>query len=137
MCVFSAVSLHSIRYCKGEDRVIQPTGDVITNEGETVSLDCTFETTDPSPTLFWYKQGENDYPKMLLQPQERIDATIKNKSFPLKIQKLQLSDSAVYYCALRPTVTGNTKTLESHTDKGPHYQVGGAILLHCVQPFSQ
>uniref|UniRef100_A0A8C9XTG7 Ig-like domain-containing protein n=1 Tax=Sander lucioperca TaxID=283035 RepID=A0A8C9XTG7_SANLU len=99
--------------CKGEDRVIQPTGDVITTEGETVTLDCTFETTYPGPSLFWYKQEVNDFPKMMLQrysvktddseAQERIDATIKDESVPLKIQKLQLSDSAVYYCALRPT----------------------------------
>uniref|UniRef100_A0A8C9XRM2 Ig-like domain-containing protein n=1 Tax=Sander lucioperca TaxID=283035 RepID=A0A8C9XRM2_SANLU len=100
--------------------VIQSTGDDITTEGETVTLGCTF-VTDQTPTLYWYKQKENDYPKMLLQrfsvktenakAQERIDATIKDKSVPLKIQKLQLSDSAVYYCALQPTVTGNTKTL--------------------------
>uniref|UniRef100_A0A8C9ZPP9 Ig-like domain-containing protein n=1 Tax=Sander lucioperca TaxID=283035 RepID=A0A8C9ZPP9_SANLU len=109
--------------CKGEDRVIQPTGDVITTEGETVTLDCTFETTDPSPSLFWYKQEINDYPKYMLKrysnskenapdfQKNRFDATINKTSVPLKIQKLQLSDSAVYYCALRPTVTGNTKTL--------------------------
>uniref|UniRef100_A0A8C9ZNX7 Ig-like domain-containing protein n=1 Tax=Sander lucioperca TaxID=283035 RepID=A0A8C9ZNX7_SANLU len=42
--------------CKGEDRVIQATGDVITTEGETVTLGCTFETTRASPNLLWYKQ---------------------------------------------------------------------------------
>uniref|UniRef100_A0A3B4XYY5 Ig-like domain-containing protein n=1 Tax=Seriola lalandi dorsalis TaxID=1841481 RepID=A0A3B4XYY5_SERLL len=102
--------------------VIQPTADVTAAEGDTVTLDCTFETTDSFPYLFWYKQEENDFPKFLLQgysgtkntqdsQENRFDATIKNKSVPLTIQKLQVSDSAVYYCALRPTVTGNTKTL--------------------------
>uniref|UniRef100_A0A3Q0S913 Ig-like domain-containing protein n=1 Tax=Amphilophus citrinellus TaxID=61819 RepID=A0A3Q0S913_AMPCI len=109
--------------CKGEDKVIQPAGDVTAAEGDTVTLGCTFETTDAGPALFWYKQKMNGLPQLLLQrffitqddseAEERIDAKVnkKDKSVPLKIQKLQLSDSAVYYCALRPTVTGNSKTL--------------------------
>ncbi|XP_038573133.1 uncharacterized protein LOC119901630, partial [Micropterus salmoides] len=109
--------------CKGEDRVTQPAGDVIAAEGDTVTLDCTFETSDQYPYLFWYKQVVNESPKYMLKcisqttdfdaefTKDRFNATIKNKSVPLKIQKLQLSDSAVYYCALQPTVTGNTKTL--------------------------
>uniref|UniRef100_A0A3B4Y4S7 Immunoglobulin V-set domain-containing protein n=1 Tax=Seriola lalandi dorsalis TaxID=1841481 RepID=A0A3B4Y4S7_SERLL len=75
-----------------------------------------------NPYLLWYKQVENDFPKFLLRrysgtkntqdsQENRFNAEINNKSVPLKIQKLQVSDSAVYYCALRPTVTGNTKTL--------------------------
>uniref|UniRef100_A0A671U109 Ig-like domain-containing protein n=1 Tax=Sparus aurata TaxID=8175 RepID=A0A671U109_SPAAU len=109
--------------CKGADRVIQPTGDVIAAEGDTVTLDCSFETSNPSPTLYWYKQEVNNFPKYILKcfsktvenaddfEKDRFNATIINNSVPLKIQKLQLSDSAVYYCALQPTVTGNTKTL--------------------------
>ncbi|KAL7387370.1 hypothetical protein ABVT39_022628 [Epinephelus coioides] len=109
--------------CKGEDRVIQPTGDVIATEGHTVTLGCTFETTRAGPTLFWYKQEAKDHPKYMLNrfsntgdnapefQKDRFDATLNKTSVPLKIQKLQLSDSAVYYCALQPTVTGNTKTL--------------------------
>ncbi|XP_068582242.1 T cell receptor alpha variable 18 [Cebidichthys violaceus] len=111
--------------CKGEDTVIQSTGDVIATEGQTVTLDCTFDTTSTSPILFWYKQEVNDFPKYMLKSfsntvekapefqKDRFDAPINktSTSVPLKIQKLLLSDSAVYYCALRPTVTGNTKTL--------------------------
>ncbi|XP_045907210.1 T cell receptor alpha variable 14/delta variable 4 [Micropterus dolomieu] len=111
--------------CKGEDRVTQPAGDVIAAEGDTVTLGCTFETSNPSPTLFWYKQDGNNSPKFMLSRfqrdegktaddiKDRFSSTVDStsKSVPLKIQKLQLSDSAVYYCALQPTVTGNTKTL--------------------------
>ncbi|TKS79263.1 T-cell receptor alpha chain V region RL-5 [Collichthys lucidus] len=107
--------------CKGQDRVIQPPGDVNATEGDTVTLHCKFETSATFSYLFWYKQEVNDVPKFILQrysgtkdkplQEDRLDAIIKNDSVPLKIQKLQLSDSAVYYCAVRPTVTGNTKTL--------------------------
>ncbi|XP_067463156.1 uncharacterized protein [Thunnus thynnus] len=102
--------------CKGQDSVTQPTGDVIAAEGHTVTLACTFQSGNP--TLFWYKQELNDSPKFMLRryksgggdnaaefQKDRFDATVNGTSVPLKIQKLQLSDSAVYYCALQPTVT--------------------------------
>uniref|UniRef100_A0A3P9CDU6 Ig-like domain-containing protein n=1 Tax=Maylandia zebra TaxID=106582 RepID=A0A3P9CDU6_9CICH len=105
--------------CKGEDKVIQEQGDVIAAEGDTVTLDCKYETSDSSPYLFWYKQEVNSYPNYMLHclststvkaeefNNDRFDAKINKaeKSVPLKIQKLQLSDSAVYYCAVRPTTT--------------------------------
>uniref|UniRef100_A0A8D3CCJ3 Ig-like domain-containing protein n=1 Tax=Scophthalmus maximus TaxID=52904 RepID=A0A8D3CCJ3_SCOMX len=96
--------------CKAQDRVVQPAGDVTATEGDTLTLGCTFQTSNPSPTLFWYKQKVNDFPKMLLlrfstredrpaeKQKERIDAIVNKTSVPLQIQKLQLSDSAVYYC---------------------------------------
>ncbi|TKS79262.1 T-cell receptor alpha chain V region RL-5 [Collichthys lucidus] len=111
--------------CKGQDRVIQPPGDVNATEGDTVTLHCKFQTSATFSYLFWYKQEVNDVPKFILQrlnqsrPAESLKSDTKfstklseeKKRVDLKIQKLQLSDSAVYYCAVRPTVTGNTKTL--------------------------
>ncbi|TKS79246.1 T-cell receptor alpha chain V region CTL-F3 [Collichthys lucidus] len=110
--------------CKGQDRVIQPPGDVNATEGDTVTLHCKFETSSStSEYLFWYKQDGNNSPKFILsrskfdqgetEDEERFSSTLNStsRSVPLEIQKLQLSDSAVYYCAVRPTVTGNTKTL--------------------------
>uniref|UniRef100_UPI003D7D28D0 T-cell receptor alpha chain V region CTL-F3 n=1 Tax=Monopterus albus TaxID=43700 RepID=UPI003D7D28D0 len=108
--------------CKGEDKVTQPVGDITAAVGDTVTLNCTFETSY-TPYLFWYKQEENDFPKYILRSdtfgsdnapefqKDRFNAIMNKPSVPLTIQKLQLNDSAVYYCALQPTVTGNTRTL--------------------------
>uniref|UniRef100_A0A3P8SN15 Ig-like domain-containing protein n=1 Tax=Amphiprion percula TaxID=161767 RepID=A0A3P8SN15_AMPPE len=109
---------------KAEDKVMQPSGDVIAAEGDTVTLDCTFETAALSYYLFWYKQVQYGSPKYILRrdtygtddnaaefQKESFDVELNKTSVPLKIQKLHLSYSAVYYCALQPTVTGNSKIL--------------------------
>ncbi|XP_028283421.1 uncharacterized protein LOC114449794, partial [Parambassis ranga] len=98
--------------CKGQDSVTQQEGDVTAAEGDTVTLGCSFKTSSTSRTLFWYKQEVNDSPKSIVMrvagvkdpedsKESRFDAELKDTSVPLKIQKLQLSDSAVYYCALQ------------------------------------
>uniref|UniRef100_A0A673BU93 Ig-like domain-containing protein n=1 Tax=Sphaeramia orbicularis TaxID=375764 RepID=A0A673BU93_9TELE len=106
--------------CKGEDKVTQPTGDVTAVQGLTLTLQCAFETSDNNPYLYWYKQEINDYPRYMLQKNkfvsktvkapefqdDRFDADINQTSFPLKIQKLHVSDSAVYYCALESSLDG-------------------------------
>uniref|UniRef100_A0A3B5B6S5 Ig-like domain-containing protein n=1 Tax=Stegastes partitus TaxID=144197 RepID=A0A3B5B6S5_9TELE len=111
--------------CKAEDKVTQPPEDIIAAEGDTVTLECTFESsyTTAQLNMLWYKQEVNGFPKYILRRgaygddnapefhKDRFDAQVNKKSVPLKIQKLQLSDSAVYYCALKPTVTGNSEIL--------------------------
>uniref|UniRef100_A0A3P9JBM2 Ig-like domain-containing protein n=1 Tax=Oryzias latipes TaxID=8090 RepID=A0A3P9JBM2_ORYLA len=99
--------------CKGEDKVIQPGGEVIAAEGDSLTLNCTFETIDKSAYLFWYKQEVNSYPKYMLKRdtygtnenapefnKDRFDAELKDKSVPLQISSAAVTDSAVYYCAL-------------------------------------
>ncbi|XP_034038532.1 uncharacterized protein LOC117521344 [Thalassophryne amazonica] len=118
--------------CKGEDRVIQRTADVIAVEGHHVTLQCSFETSDTNPYLFWYQQELNGSPKFMLKRfsfgggqnaaefnKERFDAEVNKTSVDLKIQKLQLRDSAVYYCALQPTVTASSKREDKNTTQPP------------------
>uniref|UniRef100_A0AAQ5WY46 Ig-like domain-containing protein n=1 Tax=Amphiprion ocellaris TaxID=80972 RepID=A0AAQ5WY46_AMPOC len=108
-----------------KDNVLQPKGGVSSAEGEAATLDCLYNSTSPNPYLYWYKQDGNNSPEFILSRvrldegntaddhKKRFSSTLNStfRSVPLKIQKLHLSDSAVYYCALRPTVTGNSKTL--------------------------
>uniref|UniRef100_A0A3P8XYQ4 Ig-like domain-containing protein n=1 Tax=Esox lucius TaxID=8010 RepID=A0A3P8XYQ4_ESOLU len=104
----------------------EPTVDVIAVEGQSTTLSCKF-TTDQTPYLFWYKQQGNSNPVFMMRKdtfspgetatefKERFYAnlSITTKSVPLMIQRLQPSDSAVYYCALKPTVaTGCTYTVQ-------------------------
>uniref|UniRef100_A0AAY5K0D8 Ig-like domain-containing protein n=1 Tax=Esox lucius TaxID=8010 RepID=A0AAY5K0D8_ESOLU len=117
--------------CRGEDSVTQPTGDVITTEGGPVTLGCTFNSQVANSYLFWYKQGANDHPKYMLmrfkvgttpgdnaadfKDRFHADVDANANSVPLRIQDLQLTDSAVYYCALKDhsdakCIRGCTKT---------------------------
>ncbi|KAF3857610.1 hypothetical protein F7725_010811 [Dissostichus mawsoni] len=100
--------------CKGEDTVKQTAGDVRATEGDTVTLDCTFKiSVGLSAYLFCYKQEANDLPLYILRQfhEDRFDATLNETSVPLQISSAVVTDSAVYYFALQPTVTGNNTTL--------------------------
>uniref|UniRef100_A0A3Q0SL08 Ig-like domain-containing protein n=1 Tax=Amphilophus citrinellus TaxID=61819 RepID=A0A3Q0SL08_AMPCI len=97
-----------------KDNVLQPKGDETAAEGSTVTLHCLYNSSSTQTSLFWYKQDGNNSPKFILSRfsgnegttadefKERFSSTLDStsRSVPLKIQKLQLSDSAVYYCAL-------------------------------------
>eukprot|EP00066_Takifugu_rubripes_P029748 XP_011619014.1 PREDICTED: uncharacterized protein LOC101074543 [Takifugu rubripes] len=112
--------------CRGEDKVMQQPEDVVAAEGDTVTLDCTFQTTDTNLYLFWYKQEGTSRPQFILSRfkgdkgktedefKERFSSTVNStmKSAPLKIQELQLSDSAVYYCALSGVARSGLQKLQ-------------------------
>ncbi|KAL1280581.1 hypothetical protein QQF64_015181 [Cirrhinus molitorella] len=107
--------------CRGqEDSVNQPKSfQSAYEEKDAVTLDCKYNTTNSNPTLFWYRQNGHDSPKYILRRHKfgdgdeaiefkgrfhsRHDST--SRSVPLTIQNPRVSDSALYYCALQPTVT--------------------------------
>ncbi|KAM3604940.1 uncharacterized protein V6R79_018394 [Siganus canaliculatus] len=106
--------------CKGQDEVTQTGGDVTATEGDSVTLSCTYKTSATNAYLFWYQQKPGSSPQLLISEYsgKRDGLSFihqkERKEFHLEISSAAVSDSAVYYCALEPTVTGNTKTLHKN-----------------------
>ncbi len=89
------------------------------------SRSCKYEGSVYS--LHWYRQYPGSKPEFVLLVMEastkhvtyadpRIPGmdgkmNMKDKQVDLEISSAEVSDSALYYCALEPTVTGNTVTL--------------------------
>ncbi|CAG5867967.1 unnamed protein product [Menidia menidia] len=85
-------------------------------EGETLTLSCNYSGS--VNYLFWYRQSSGSSPQLIIsgfsdQTGEKFSFKHKNKQkeFDLQISSAAVTDSAVYYCALQPTVTGNSTTL--------------------------
>uniref|UniRef100_A0A3B4BEN1 Ig-like domain-containing protein n=1 Tax=Periophthalmus magnuspinnatus TaxID=409849 RepID=A0A3B4BEN1_9GOBI len=111
------VLLCSSPECKGEDTVTQTQGDASVPQGHTATIQCTFKTTSTTAYLFWYKQEGRGAPKYMMKKtrsssnwlktfkseefnEERFRVLAEKDSFSLKIQDVDVTDSAVYYCAL-------------------------------------
>ncbi|KAF4117445.1 hypothetical protein G5714_001998 [Onychostoma macrolepis] len=95
-------------------------------EGENVTLSCSYSSAS---TLQWYRQYPGSAPEFLLiilqatgkvsQKSEIVDrdprffgkVNEEKTHVILEISSAKLTDAALYYCALTPTVTGNTTTL--------------------------
>ncbi|KAF4117456.1 hypothetical protein G5714_002009 [Onychostoma macrolepis] len=85
---------------------------IIREERESVTLSCTFETNSNNIWLYWYRQYPNREPEYLLYKGARLQSsdedipdgfqsTTSQSSTELIINSVTLSDSALYYCALR------------------------------------
>ncbi|XP_062408033.1 uncharacterized protein LOC134099257 [Sardina pilchardus] len=89
------------------------------SEETKVTLSCNY-TGGASSELFWYRQYPGSKPEFIMYIIEsghnrstvsaRLSVHISKdvKRMDMKISSAEVSDSAVYYCALKPTVTGNT-----------------------------
>ena len=92
----------------------QTEGLVAVTEGSPVMLNCTYQATYPNSFPVWYVQYPNKAPQRLLwsstdnkrTEHQGFHATLhkSNSSFHLQKSSVQLSDSALYYCALSDTV---------------------------------
>ncbi|XP_067330827.1 uncharacterized protein [Channa argus] len=97
----------------------QSTKEVVA-EGRNIKLTCKYEGSIYN--IQWYRQYQRSRPEFLLlitetgsihPPDSDFSAHIDKteKRVDLEIISAKVSDSAVYYCALQPKVTGNTTTL--------------------------
>ncbi|KAL1280573.1 hypothetical protein QQF64_015173 [Cirrhinus molitorella] len=107
--------------------VITPYSDaVFATETESVKLSCNY--TGSVDSLHWYRQYAGSQPQFLIldyygtpthanPPVSGISISHRKQdnSVDLIISSAAVSDSALYYCALQPTVTGNTQ----HTIQEP------------------
>ncbi|XDV27653.1 hypothetical protein PO909_031154 [Leuciscus waleckii] len=85
---------------------------VISKERETVKLSCSYSTTSDNVRLYWYRQYPHAEPLFLAYrgarslsaahtSDDRFQSTTSQTSTELTITDVRLSDSALYYCALR------------------------------------
>ena len=105
--------------------VIKPNKtDVFAEEGSSVTLSCNYSASGGNDYLHWYRQYGRSKPEFIVltydtanDAQEsdvdpRFSVNIpKSEHVDLKISFAAVSDSALYYCALAPTLTGNTSAL--------------------------
>ncbi|KAL0152160.1 hypothetical protein M9458_052591, partial [Cirrhinus mrigala] len=98
---------------------------VVYEEGSSATLSCSHSPA-ASDNLYWYRQYERSKPELLVltygsakeaavfDVDPRISVKVEKREqihADLKISSAAVSDSALYYCALQPTVTGNTSAL--------------------------
>uniref|UniRef100_A0A8C5C621 Ig-like domain-containing protein n=1 Tax=Gadus morhua TaxID=8049 RepID=A0A8C5C621_GADMO len=82
-------------------------------QGDGVTLSCNYSS---ATYFFWYRQYPSSPPQFLIKEYMELSGfTLKKdsdkKMFHLEISTAAVTDSALYYCALRPTVTGNTDSM--------------------------
>ena len=125
--------------------LLTPFKDVLMGlEGNDVTLSCNYSGS--VQYLFLYRQNSGSSPQLVIgglldEKGEKFSLKHKKaeKQVDLVISSAAVTDSAVYYCALQPTVTGNTKTvqkpLEQRQYNTPQHPLEG--LTHCSSCFLQ
>ncbi|MEQ2257858.1 hypothetical protein ILYODFUR_039231 [Ilyodon furcidens] len=105
------------------DQLTPQEKEMFSSEGSFVSLSYTFSRRAMNDYFFWYRQYPGKPPEFLISHTEtgqQLQDPVPGFSFKVSADKTQMdlqiisaavTDSAVYYCAVRPTVTGNTRTL--------------------------
>ncbi|CAL8313361.1 unnamed protein product [Gadus morhua 'NCC'] len=101
-------------------------------EGAAVVLSCSYNSSVVS-SLLWYRQYPGSPPQFLIMeysgyitnpiPGMNITHIKKQRLVELLISSAAVTDSALYYCALQPTVTGNTEPLYKNLLRTEHTSI--------------
>uniref|UniRef100_A0A674F549 Ig-like domain-containing protein n=1 Tax=Salmo trutta TaxID=8032 RepID=A0A674F549_SALTR len=91
----------------------------LVSKGDTITLSCSY--TGSVNNLQWYRQYPRSKPEFLILITKsgyvqkpvppRMSAQVQTDRMDLEISSAEVTDSALYYCALEPTVRGNLDTL--------------------------
>uniref|UniRef100_A0A3B3YG04 Ig-like domain-containing protein n=1 Tax=Poecilia mexicana TaxID=48701 RepID=A0A3B3YG04_9TELE len=111
---------HHFKAMGSMNTVTQEQREHVASEGSHTGLSCGYDGSIYN--VQWYRQQQGSRPEFLLYITETGSIHPTRSDFSADIAKTQkrgnllissaaVTDSAVYYCALQPTVTGNTRTL--------------------------
>uniref|UniRef100_A0A4W3HLT0 Ig-like domain-containing protein n=1 Tax=Callorhinchus milii TaxID=7868 RepID=A0A4W3HLT0_CALMI len=109
--------------------VTQKVTSVTGKEGGNVTMECHYDTSLSGYYLNWYREQQETQPHYVLKKSSDGDkdkADFAEKRFSVELQTstkfssltislLELSDSAVYYCALQPHSDGNKTETRTKT----------------------
>uniref|UniRef100_A0A674F548 Ig-like domain-containing protein n=1 Tax=Salmo trutta TaxID=8032 RepID=A0A674F548_SALTR len=99
------------KQCDTCEQNIEPNQhEVYAEVGSNVLLSCNYSSAD---SLLWYKQSPGSTHNESTHPRLSVKLNEDKTHVDLEISSTEVSDSALYYCALRPTGTGNPETLWS------------------------
>ncbi|KAJ8367025.1 hypothetical protein AAFF_G00333830 [Aldrovandia affinis] len=119
-CLFLVFS--SMVVISFQDGITSTTNAVHALEHSNVTLTCNYTDSNiRAGSLHWYRQYPRSSPEYLIHilgintKGEKNGFTViheeKNNLVYLERSSAEVTDSALYYCALQPTVTGNPYTL--------------------------
>ncbi|KAJ4922458.1 hypothetical protein JOQ06_022954 [Pogonophryne albipinna] len=100
--------------------------EVFSPEGSSVTLSYRYsKQAAGGDEFYWYRQYRGEPPEFIIYHLGNgnimnimipgLKIKVESNQINLSISSAAVTDSAVFYCAVRPTVTGNTNTLYKNT----------------------
>ncbi|KAI7813489.1 T cell antigen receptor alpha chain VJC region, partial [Triplophysa rosa] len=124
----SVILLSVFVYVSFGNEITSDSTEEVVVEGSSVQFSCSYSS---AYDLQWYRQYPRGAPEFLVLITDGVKENRTSEIDPrfttklrrekqtqhvyLEISSVSLSDSDLYYCAMRPTVTQNTTTLNKNT----------------------
>ncbi|KAG9343107.1 hypothetical protein JZ751_014079 [Albula glossodonta] len=100
-----------------QDEITPTKREVHALESQNLTLSCNYTANNPT-YLYWYRQYPRSKPEFIILTLGTTDDKKKegrftgknkkeSKQVHLELSSAEVTDSALYYCALQPTVTEN------------------------------